>query len=372
MEKYDYLFGNNNNKKTVKYNKFYIITITLLSINYTFWFWQYNFCTINTHLICSLILIIPIILIGLMCFFTKNERIKVRKGKIISIILIILFLILNFYTLIFVMVKEGTSHEENPLRYKHICNIAGYDKIRFQFPKEIPQDLIQNSKVKFYYRPQFLQGGFCFELLLETDNDIIFTSDKSPCDPKEKYDTFHSNEQLDLPEMIKSCQTFDTERKSSNDSMSNCGSQNDTLSQTSESSFFLSVVNPNKSQTNSTSEGAQNEKKIEKNKKIPFFYRIEEYYRKLMPEKFTEYKKSKNFVSKSSCLKKVDLEPNVEKNEKINMNNKKEENKQNQNTNMLQYQNCFYLSCYGIFYPVNPANFNSFYFNNFSNIFSQK
>ena len=63
MEKYDYLFGNNNNNKTVKYNKFYIITITLLSINYIFWFWQYNFCTINTHLICSLILIIPIILI---------------------------------------------------------------------------------------------------------------------------------------------------------------------------------------------------------------------------------------------------------------------------------------------------------------------
>ena len=173
MEKYDYLFGINNNNKAVKYNKFYIITIALLSINYTFWFWQYNFCAINTHLICSLILIIPIILIALMYFLTKNEKIKVRKGKIISIILIILFLILNFYTLIFVMVKEGTSHEENPLRYKHICNIAGYDKIRFQFPKEIPQDLIQNNKVKFYYRPQFLQGGFCFELLLETDNDII-------------------------------------------------------------------------------------------------------------------------------------------------------------------------------------------------------
>ena len=173
MEKYDYLFGNNNNNKAVKYNKFYIITITLLSINYAFWFWQYNFCTINTHIIISLILIIPIILIALIYFFIKNEKIKVRKGKIISIILIILFLIVNFYTLIFVMVKEGTSHEENPLRYKHICNIAGYEKIRFQFPKEIPQDLIQKNKVKFYYRPQFLQGGFCFELLLEMENKEI-------------------------------------------------------------------------------------------------------------------------------------------------------------------------------------------------------
>ena len=203
------------------------------------------------------------------------------------------------------------------------------------------------------------------------DTDISFTSDKSPCDTKEKYVISHSNDQLELPETIKSCQTFDTERKISNDSMSNCGSQNDTLSQTSESSLFLNVVNLNKSQTYTASEGTQNEKKIEKNQKISFFYGIEEYYRKLMPEKFTEYKKSKNFLSKSSCLKKVDLEPNNEKNEKVNVNNKKEENKQNQNANMLQYQNCFYLSCYGIFYPVNPANFNSFYFNNFSNIFTK-
>lgn len=71
------------------------------------------------------------------------------------------------------MVKEGTSHEDNPLRYRHICNIAGYEKIRFQFPSEIPQELIQNNKVKFYYRPQFLQGGFCFELLLEMNHDKI-------------------------------------------------------------------------------------------------------------------------------------------------------------------------------------------------------
>ena len=71
------------------------------------------------------------------------------------------------------MVKEGTSHEENPLKYKHICKIAGYEKIRFQFPDEISQDLIQNNKVKFYYRPQFLQGGFCFELLLEMENEEI-------------------------------------------------------------------------------------------------------------------------------------------------------------------------------------------------------
>lgn len=173
MEKYDYLFRNNNNNKAVKYNKFYIITLTVLLINSIFWFWQFNFCTINTHIISSFVLFIPIILILLMYLLTKKEKIRVKKGKIISIILIILFLVLNFYALIFVMVKEGTSHEDNPLRYKHIYNISGYEKIRFQFPKEIPQDLIQNNKVKFYYRPQFLQGGFCFELLLEMKNKEI-------------------------------------------------------------------------------------------------------------------------------------------------------------------------------------------------------
>lgn len=203
----------------------------------------------------------------------------------------------------------------------------------------------------------------------QRDIDISFTSDKSPSDAKENYVTPHSNDQFDSPEMIKSCQTFDTERKISNDSMSNCGSQNDTLSQTSESSLFLSVANSNKSQTILVSEVAQNEKKIEKNKIMPFFKGIEEYYRKLMPEKFTEYKKSKNFLSKSSCLKNMYLELKAEKNEKVNVNNKKEENMQSQNANMLPYQNCFYLSCYGIFYPVNPANINAFYFNNFSNIF---
>ena len=164
---------NNKNNKVVEYNTFYIITITLLLINYAFWFWQFNFCTINTHLRGSFILIIPIILIILMYILTKNKKIKVITGKIISIILIILFFLFNFCTFIFVMVQEGTSYEDNPQKYKHICNIAGYEKIRFQFPDEIPQDLIQNNKVKFYYRPQFLQGGFCFELLLEMDNDKI-------------------------------------------------------------------------------------------------------------------------------------------------------------------------------------------------------
>ena len=153
--------------------RFYTIILFLLIISYIFWFWQFNFCTINAHLLSSLILSIPIILIGLTFYLTKREKIKDKKGKIISIILITNFLILSFFVSIFVMVEEGTSHEENPQKYKHTYNIAGYKKIRFHFPTEIPQDLIQNNKAKFSYRPQFLQGGFCFELLMEMTNSEI-------------------------------------------------------------------------------------------------------------------------------------------------------------------------------------------------------
>ena len=173
MEKYEYLFGNNNNKQTEKYNKFYIMTIILLLPDCVFWIWELNFCTINTHIISSLILIIPIILIVLMYILTKKEKIKVRKGKIISIFLIILFLVLNFLIVVFVIVKEGTSSEDDPLKYEHISSIAGYKSLTYQFPDKISQELIESNKVKFYYTPQFLQGGFCFELLLEMDNKKI-------------------------------------------------------------------------------------------------------------------------------------------------------------------------------------------------------
>lgn len=78
MEKYDYLFGNSKEGKTEKYNKFYIITVTILLINYIFWFWQFNFCTINMHILSSFILIIPIILIILIYCLTKKDKLMIR------------------------------------------------------------------------------------------------------------------------------------------------------------------------------------------------------------------------------------------------------------------------------------------------------
>jgi hypothetical protein len=179
MEKYQYLFGNNEDNKIQKYKKFYIITLILLLINCIFWFWQFNFCTINTHIISSLILVIPIILILLIYIISKKEKLKSNVGLGISVVLIIIFLFLNFFIFIFVTVKEGTTYENNPLRYNHIRSIAGYKSFTYQFPSKISQELLQKNKVEFYYTPQFLQGGFDFELLLEMeDNEIDDYIDK--------------------------------------------------------------------------------------------------------------------------------------------------------------------------------------------------
>lgn len=173
MEKYEYLFGDNKDNKTENYKRFYIITLVLLLINYVFWFWQLNFCTINTHIISSLILVTPLLIIMVMYILSKKEKIKANISLRISVALIIIFLMLNFFTFIFVIAKEGTSYENNPLRYNHIRSIAGYKNLTYQFPDKIPQELLQRNKVKFYYTPQFLQGGFNLELLLETENNEI-------------------------------------------------------------------------------------------------------------------------------------------------------------------------------------------------------
>lgn len=149
--------------------------------------------------------------------------------------------------------------------------------------------------------------------------------------------------------------SFITERKKSNDSISICGSLAETtLSQNSESSIFLSFTNQNKSQINSTNENIE----IEADKDIPFYYGYEKYYRRLMPEKFDEYKNSKNFLPKNSFTNNDESKCNI--NDNIAMNKNYEIN---QNQNKFQNNNCFYFPYYGVYCPIN-----SFYFNHFSKV----
>ena len=140
------------------------------------------------------------------------------------------------------------------------------------------------------------------------------------------------------------------ERKASNDTLSMNGSQAETLSQTSESSFFLSFTNSNKSQLNSSKENIQVESK--QNVDVPYYFGLEEYYQKIMPEKFTEYKKTKNYLPKYSKT--------IKNEESFNTLEQSKSKEMNQNSMQFQYRNYFPFPYYGIFYQVNPLMFNQF------------
>ena len=140
------------------------------------------------------------------------------------------------------------------------------------------------------------------------------------------------------------------ERKASNDTLSMNGSQAETLSQTSESSFFLSFTNSNKSQLNSSKENIQVENK--QNVDVPYYFGLEEYYQKIMPEKFTEYKKTKNYLPKYSKT--------IKNEESFNTLEQSKSKEMSQNSMQFQYRNYFPFPYYGIFYQVNPLMFNQF------------
>ena len=132
-----------------------------------------------------------------------------------------------------------------------------------------------------------------------------------------------------------------SERKKSHDSVSICASQTETLSQTSESSIFLPYIHINSDKI-CTSEAPKVEKE---NDDIPFFSGIEEYFRKLMPEKFIDYTHTKNYLNKKECQDKY-TKNQMKRNIRI----------QNLNTNAqnFYFTNCF---CYPMIYVYPNKNF---------------
>ena len=155
----------------------------------------------------------------------------------------------------------------------------------------------------------------------------------------------HSHEAsqiFDQSDITQSCSFSLNERKKSHDSTSICGSQVETLSQTSESSFFLSYTNQNTQNITSNEIIQTEEYKV--NKDNSYYFGVAEYFQKLMPEKFIEYTKTKNYLNKNNLSKKRDQNnPNID----------------NYIDNHMD--NYFY-------FPIVYCPINTFYFNNISNI----
>ena len=187
----------------------------------------------------------------------------------------------------------------------------------------------------FSYEADLIQN---YEKQLNNRNKEISKSDEEFPEIKER------------TEIIQAVYYSPKERKASNDTLSINGSQAETLSQTSESSFFISFTNSNKSLMNSSKENIQIENK--QNVNIPYYFGMEEYYQKLMPEKFIEYKNTKNYLPKYSKA--------IKNEDSLNSYDQSKSKEMSQKQMQSQYPNYFPFPYYGIFYQVNPLMFNHF------------
>ena len=150
-----------------------------------------------------------------------------------------------------------------------------------------------------------------------------------------------------------------TDRERSSDSTSISLSQIESLSQSSESSKLISLTN-NSQEINSS----------DINKKdillegiiINYFKEAEDYFHKIMPESFSEYKKSKNYLHKSKFKEKEDIEQKNIENQNQKEESKIEENKFNNSSN---------LSLNNLYYPIYLFQYNSFY-NKYPNFNKEK
>lgn len=142
-----------------------------------------------------------------------------------------------------------------------------------------------------------------------------------------------------------------TDRERSSDSTSISLSQIESLSQSSESSKFISLTN-NSQEINSN--GIKQKDLIQEGIIIKFFKETEDYFFKIMPERFSEYKKSKNYLPKSKFNAKEDIEPKIIENQTQKEEYKIEENK---------FDNSSNLSLNNLYYPVYLFQYNSYYNN---------
>ena len=142
------------------------------------------------------------------------------------------------------------------------------------------------------------------------------------------------------------------DRKKSSDSTSITTSQIDTLSQNSESSlFFSNIINQKDLNKN------ENEEEVV----INYYDGIESYFFNIMPEKFINYKKTKNFLPKNrfkekeeKIIQKQNENENIKDDDKIIKNNKF-----NQNSFQINQNPLYYAPFTNLFYCA----YNPFYFN---------
>ncbi len=154
--------------KKISGTKIILLVITcIISIIYIGIIILYNYCTINKQIEITAIVGIPILsslLFLLIKVDSKTKKIVTILLSIINTIAFFAIILISFVALLWI---EGITEIDDPLRYNELRNSVGYFEFIEHFPKELSKDVMEKTTTQFFYRPQFLQGGFNFELLIE-------------------------------------------------------------------------------------------------------------------------------------------------------------------------------------------------------------
>mgnify|MGYP003571406263 CR=1 FL=1 len=148
-----------------------------------------------------------------------------------------------------------------------------------------------------------------------------------------------------------------SDRKRSSDSTSISMSQTENLSQTSESSLTFQNTNNSKIIKNGSTK-----KDSMQDEQTDYYYGIENYFYKIMPQKFCEYKKSKNYLPKRN-LKELEKQKEEKKEEEVKDIKAQENNVINNNFP----QNLFYPVFGNTLFYYNKLYFNYPFFNQQNN-----
>jgi len=157
--------------KCKKTEKIIINTLLILSILiFLFLYYNLTFKCVNRYWFEGLIFGIPSLILLAIAYLFYQKEISGKVAISFSIIILIASIIVLSIAFMVIVITDLTSEVTDIKEYKRILNLEVYDEMLYQFPKEVPKNA---ENVKFFYRPQFLQGGMQMELKMTLDEQII-------------------------------------------------------------------------------------------------------------------------------------------------------------------------------------------------------
>ena len=141
--------------------KIMIILLFLSFIAFAVIYYNLTMFTIQRYFLIGLLFIIPFIVIGIIYLLYFKSIINQKLATWFLVISIILSIILGFKGLVFISVTDLLSEVTDIKEYDRMLAFEKYTGYVDHFPEIIP---FRASNIKFYYRPQVLQGGMEFQL----------------------------------------------------------------------------------------------------------------------------------------------------------------------------------------------------------------